>query len=217
MSHTFVNDPKFLELPPGSYPVELSSIEDRKPFENARYGNDGEPRLGWRFRLLSGPHQGQVFEQGTGSEMGGPKSKLTQLLTMLLGRKIAQSEKVDGDQFVGCRYLMTLQVNPDSQKGRCHIVALTPLAAAEVGGGEAPPPPPLPPPKRPATPAASEGAEFWVNVGEGQPPVKKSRSALEEYIRECGIDVGVLQVQEVGKATGWVPASQVGFEGPIPF
>jgi hypothetical protein len=212
MSHVFVNEPKFDAVPPGEYDVELVALEDRKPFEGSKYGK-GEPRLAWRYKILSGPHQGEVIEQNTGADpkFGGPKSKQTQTVTMMLGRKLAKNEKIDGDAFVGGRWRATWAVNPESEKGYCHIVAMRPL---EVGNGEAPPPPP---PKYLATPAASEGAEFWVLVEEGQPPVKKSRSALEEYIREGGVDPGAVLVQEVGKATGWVPASQCGFQGPIPF
>jgi hypothetical protein len=209
MSHTFVNEPRFDAVPPGTYDVELVAVEDRKPFEGSKYGR-GDPRLGWRFKVLAGEHQGEVIEQNTGTIPSGPKSKLTQLLTMMLGRKLGRGERVDGDAFIGRRWKLTWAVNPESEKEYCHVVALAPLA---VGNGDAP----APSPRRPITPAVSEGAIFWAIVEEGQPPVQKSRSALEELIREDRLDPKKVLVQEVGKATGWMPASQCGFKEPDPF
>jgi hypothetical protein len=213
MGRTWKNTSKFDDVPAGTYEVELYAVEDRKGFENGKYDSSGKPRLAWLFRVLSGEHRGKTIEQNTGAEPEGPQSKLSQLFAMLLGRPLKQDEDVYEDDFVGRHFMLVWALNSKSEKGRNHIVALTPLPATPVGNGEAPPPPP----KRLATPAASEGAEFWVLVEEGQPPVKKSRSALEEYVREGGLDPDALLVQEVGKATGWVPASRCGVQGPIPF
>jgi hypothetical protein len=199
------------DVPAGTYEVEFVGVEDRKPFDGpGKYGRqDTSPRLGWLFRIISGPLAGQVIEQGTGSHLV-PKSRLLALLTMMLGRRLAPGDEIDPDALKGRRYQLTWSINPDSPEGRCHITGLTPLA---VGSGAAPPAPPKPL----AAPPPSEGALFWVLVEEGRPPVQKSRSALEEMIREDQLDPNALLIQEAGKATGWVPASQCGFQDPNPF
>jgi hypothetical protein len=204
------------DIPDGTYIVQFSGMVDKEPFENSRYAKPGEPpepRWGWRFRIRGGEQDGKTYEEVTGRK-ATKKARLTQMLTWLVGGNLQPGTDVRVEDFVGRTYRMVLGPNPNSEKGNSHIVHLEPVAADGNGAAAAQAPPPPPRAKRPA---ASEGALFWVDVGEGQPPVQKSRRALEEYIREGGLDPDVVQVREVGKATGWVPASQFGIEGPIPF
>jgi hypothetical protein len=208
------------DVPAGTYSVRFEGLVDKEPFENSRYARPGEPpepRWGWRFRVLGGEQDGKVIEEVTGRK-ATRKARLTQLLSWLMGGNLQPGTDVRVEDLVGRTYRLVWAPNPNSEKGNNHIAHLEPAAAGGNGAAAADAPPPPPRAKRPATPAASEGAEFWVDVGEGRPPVKKSRSAVEEMIREGGLDADALQVQEVGKpATGWMRASECGFEGPIPF
>jgi hypothetical protein len=206
LGRTFVNEPKFDAVPAGTYEVQLVAVEDRKPFEGGKYGGGSEPRLGWRFKVLSGPHQDKVIEQGTGTTLGGPKSRLTQLLTMMLGRKLAKGERVDGDALIGRRWQLVWAVNPESEKEYCHVVALTALPNGEA--------PPLPP--RSLTPNDTGGGLFWVIVGEGQPPTSLNRAGVETLIKERNLDPRFLKVCPVGKQD-WGTAEAHGFADITPF
>jgi hypothetical protein len=212
MGRTFKNSSKFDDVPAGTYEVELYAVEDRKGFENSKYDSSGKPRLGWLFRVLGGEQFGKTIEQNTGAEPDGPQSKLAQLLTMLLGRPLKQDEEVHEDDFLGRRYTLVWALNSKSEKGRNHIVALTPLPAARVGDGGAPPPPP--PPKKPLAVADAGGGRFWVVI-DGQ-TVEKSREAIEEWLREDQLDPAEVQVCPVGKTT-WGAASEHGFVDPRAF
>lgn len=188
------------EVPAGVYEVEFVGTVDKEPFKDSRFAKPGkapEPRLGWHFKILSGPQAGKVIEQGTGTYPSA-KSKLIYLLSLMVPG-LQAGRAVNTDTLVGRRYWLTWGVNPSSDTGGLHVAALMPPPAAGAAppappyAGRQPAPPPPPPPSAPR--AQADPAEAWVfwdsahnterslTRGELAEMVKGDARALDEYVR----------------------------------
>jgi hypothetical protein len=225
MGYVFTNDQKYDAVPAGTYEVEFIGIEEREPFEGPskfKRAAPDEKRLGWRFRVLSGEYQSKVIEQGTGPTIAGPKSKLAQLLVMMLDRPLRKDERIEADSLLGFRYRLSWTINPTSEQGRCHVSSmerlsrLPPAAPQPVNGPPAQaaaPPPQAPPPSNEAA-----GGMFWVDLGDGQPPTSLSRASVQALIKERNLDPRVLKVCPFAGKQEWVTAAAHGFAAnEIPF
>jgi hypothetical protein len=138
MAGPITYDSKF-DVEPGEYLARFIELKDKDPFENSKFGNGNEPRYGWQFEIVGPPGtpmMGKIIEQNTGTNPT-KRSGLIRLLDMMIPGGIQPKQTVNPPDFIGRLYRINWKVNPDSDKGNCHIAFL-----AEVGAGASTTPPP---------------------------------------------------------------------------
>lgn len=220
------SDGKF-GAPEGTYLCRyLGSVEKTHP----EYG----PGLEWQFEVVEGAEKGKIVSRTT-APSPTTKNSCGAVLKQLAGGVIELGREVDEAQFVGKFY--TVMVGPNSTGNGTRVETLMPHAGAAPAGLPPPPAPKAayqestpsggngagrPPASRPPAggppPRKAAGKLFWAHwPGEANPePAMAPSESINARIQRDHIDPAELQLCPEG-GSDWRPASELGFEDPVPF
>jgi hypothetical protein len=206
---TFGESTGTMEVPAGRYVARFVGTEDRKPFEESRFGNTGEPRMGWLFEVAEGPDRGKRISQESGCR-ASPSSTAARMIAGLTGGDVQLGQRLDVDQFIGRLYVVKVAVNPKSDKGNLHVADLEPHPAAAAAPAPSPPrPAPRPqpvPPRPPGQPAPSPSGPQRYYVYDGVESQERSWQEVHELyqqLRADGADLSAVKVAKVESPDIW--------------
>jgi hypothetical protein len=178
---------------------EFKGVEHFEP-DPKKSKFDFGPGWVWRWQCIEGPNKGRFGTRVTG-KAPTPKSACGRMLSMLVGRPLEKDVEVDLDQYIGKRFLVTMEA---TESGGTRVST---FYAAE--GGALPPPSqeaPPPPPNK----ANAKAPRYWIVLKAGQRPSLEKHADIEQWIKDNKADPTQFDLCAEGSQE-WKPASEHGF------